>query len=156
MDGYTITAAAALLGTTRQTIYNRIKKDQQSYAVQTADGKTLITLSGLALLKDSLQARPGRHAAAVGVDKTNVIRNHTALQIEIERLQKLTSVQADELNKAYDRVQQLSNTIVKLEDDKAFLKTQLDKATDKRLTLWDRVVKRLMPGKGDQDPGKGL
>ena len=150
MDGYTITAAAALLSTTRQTIYNRIKKDPQSYTVQTADGKTLITLSGLALLKETLQAKPGRHAITVGVDKTDVIRNHTPLQTEIERLQKLTTLQADELNRAYERVQQLSNQIVKLEDDKTFLKTQLDKATDKRLTLWDRVVKRLMPGKDDQ------
>lgn len=150
MEGYTITKAAALLSTTRQTIYNRIKKNPESYTIETADGKTLITLQGLGLLKESLNATPGRRVSTVEVDKTSALHNHTITLDEIQRLEKVNAAQADELIQVSNRVNEMSSKIVNLEQDKAFLQDALNKALDKRLTLFDRVIKRLTAGK-DKD-----
>lgn len=150
MEGYTITKAAALLSTSRQTIYNRIKKNPESYTIETADGKTLITLQGLGLLKESLNATPGRRVSTVEVDKTSALHNHTITLDEIQRLEKVNAAQADELIQVSNRVNEMSSKIVNLEQDKAFLQDALNKALDKRLTLFDRVIKRLTAGK-DKD-----
>lgn len=151
MEGYTITKAAALLSTTRQTIYNRIKKNPESYTIETADGKTLITLQGLGLLKESLNATPGRRASTVDTDKTNNRQNHTIPFDEIQRLEKVNAAQADELLKLSNRVNELSSKIVSLEADKAYLQGTLDKAIDrltdtsKPIGLWQKLLGR---GKG--------
>lgn len=146
VDLYTVSAAAELLSTTRQTIYNHIKKDPGALTTETADGKRLITLQGLALLKDRLQAKPGR---AAKVDKTGDRQNHTALKAELDRVQRLNQAQAAELERLSRSVMDLTSKAAALEEDKQYLKTQLDKALDRRLTLFDRVIKRLMPGKKD-------
>lgn len=147
MDLYTISAAAELLSTTRQTVYNHIKKDPGTLTTETEDGKTLITLQGLAILKERLQNKPGRGAKTAGVDITSDRRNHTALMAEIDRVNKINQVQAAELERLSKSVIDLSSKVASLEEDKTYLKTQLDKALDRRLTIFDRVIKRLTAGK---------
>lgn len=147
VDLYTISAAAELLSTTRQTVYNHIKKDPGTLTTETASGKRLITLQGLAILEERLQNKPGRAAKPEGVDITGNRRNHTALKAEIERVNKLNQVQAAELERLSRLVTDLTSKVSSLEEDKTYLKTQLDKALDKRLTIFDRVIKRLTAGK---------
>ena len=147
MDGYTITSAAKLLGTTRQTIYNHVKKKPDQYTTLTADGKTMITLQGLAMLKETLRNRPGPSVKAVVIDKA---ATRQTLTDEIDRLTKETAIHAAENIELSKTVTDLSRQVETLKADKAYLQAALDKALDRHMTLFDRIVKRLMPGKNDQ------
>lgn len=151
MDTYTVSAAAKLLSTTRQTIYNHIRKDPDGLSTQTAGGKTVITLQGLALLRERLATAPG----PVKTDKTDGRQNLTAQQAEIDRLLRVNQTQADELLSLSRTVAELSSKVSALEDDKRDLKALLDKALDRRLTLFDRVIKRLTAGRADKDQPTG-
>lgn len=140
-DLYTVSAAAELLSTTRQTVYNHIKKDPGALTTETADGKRLITLQGLGILKERLQHKPGRAVKGERIDNTAVTQNHAALKTELERLNKLTDTQEKEITRLYDSVKALTVKVEDLESDKVFLKDALNKALD-RGSLWDRLFKR--------------
>ena len=152
MDAYTITAAAKLLDTTRQTIYRYIQKEPDKYTTTTtAQGRQLVSLQGLALLRDELQTKPGRAVQHDTAGQTDTGRNHTPLMDEIKRLEKVNAVQADELTRLSQRVNELSSKVTDLEADKAFLQTQLDKTLDKipdtskRVTFFQKLLGRGNP-----------
>ena len=151
MDAYTITAAAKLLDTTRQTIYRYIQKEPDRYTTTTAQGRQVITLQGLALLREELQTKPGRAVQHDTAGQTDTGRNHTPLMDELKRLEKVNAVQADELTRLSQRVNELSSKVTDLEADKAFLQTQLDKMVDKipdtskRVTFFQKLLGRGNP-----------
>ena len=131
MDAYTITAAAKLLDTTRQTIYRYIQKDPTRYTTTTDQGRQLVSLQGLALLRDELQTKPGRAVQHDTDGQTNTGHDHTTLMNELKRLEKVNAAQADELIRLSQRVADLSSKVTDLEADKAFLQTTLDKTVEK-------------------------
>jgi len=144
VDGYTITAAAALLSTTRQTLYNHVNKAPGIYTALMGDGRRLITLQGLALLKDSLQHRPGPSVKAPSIDKA---ATRQTLTDEIDRLTRENALHAAENVELSKTVTDLSRQVETLKADKTYLQAALDKALDRRLTLFDRLIKRLTAGK---------
>lgn len=151
MDAYTITAAAKLLDTTRQTIYRYIQRDAGKYTTISAQGRQLISLQGLALLREELQTKPGRPVQHDTAGQTDTGHNHTPLMDEIKRLEKVNATQADELIKLSQRVIELTGKVTSLEADKAFLQTQLDKMVDKipdtskRVTFFQKLLGRGNP-----------
>ena len=151
MDAYTITAAAKLLDTTRQTIYRYIQKDPTRYTTTTDQGRQLVSLQGLALLRDELQPKPARAVQNDADGQTNTGHDHTTLMNEIKRLEKVNAAQAEELIRLSQRVADLSSKVTDLEADKAFLQTQLDKMVDKipdtskRVTFFQKLLGRGNP-----------
>jgi predicted transcriptional regulator len=138
VETYTVTAAAKLIGATRQTVYNHIRKDPDGLTIVLPDGKRVITLQGLGILKERLEHKPGKWT---GIDKATDGQNHPVYRVEIDRLTKLVQTQENELNKLADSVKELNVKVKALEEDKAFLKDALNKALD-RGSIWGNLFKR--------------
>ena len=104
MDTYTRTAAAELLGVSRQTVYRHVKQDPERYTVETDNGERVITLRGLEELRIVLHRQTQRYKARVTDTQQDVTQAPAAVLEELDRERERTRAALEDVTRLDTRV----------------------------------------------------
>lgn len=156
MDTYSKTAAAELLGVSRQTVYRHVKKDPERYTMTTDAGEQVITLRGLEELRAALHGATQRYTPDGTDTQQDVTVGASTLRQELEQERKRTQAALDDVTTLDKRVTELqlqldkaNETISKLDTEKTMLfellKDAQRKIPDAKPAGFVERVRRLLP-----------